>query len=369
MYTFIQFVKKEFLHIFRDYRTLLVLFGMPPVQLLIFGYAVRTEVNDANIAIYDRSKDYISCEISQKLLSSQYFKLTNYISNESEIEAGFRQGKYKVVVCFAPEFSKQLERTGNADVQFLIDASDPNISNLLYGYISSIIADYQNTKINKLSKAGWMVTPQIKMLYNPEMKSVYMFVPGLLALILMLVSALMTSIAITKEKETGTMEVLLVSPLKPSIIIIGKVIPYTLLALLNAFSVLALGVYVFGVPFKGSFILLLFETLIYLGTALSLGIMISTFAKTQQVALMVSLAGLLLPTTLLSGFIFPTENMPLPLQFISNFIPAKWYLIITRNIMLKGLGFSYIRNETLILISMMVFFLIVSMKKFKIRLD
>ena len=242
-------------------------------------------------------------------------------------------------------------------------------STLLYGYISSIILDYQNSKTNVANKEGFIINSEIKMLYNPELKSVYMFVPGLLAMILMLVSALMTSISITKEKEIGTMEVLLVSPLKPQIIIIGKVIPYILLALINAYSVLGLGVFVFEVPFNGSFWLFFAETLIFLATALSLGIIISTIARTQQFALMFSLAGLLMPTVLLSGFIFPVENMPLLLQFISNFIPAKWYLIIVRSIMLKGLGFSYIRNETFILLAMIAVFLLISMKNFKTRLD
>jgi ABC-2 type transport system permease protein len=207
------------------------------------------------------------------------------------------------------------------------------------------------------------------MFYNPELKSVYMFVPGLIALILMLVSALMTSIAITKEKEFGSMEVLLVSPLKPQIIILGKVVPYITIALINSLSVLTLALLIFKVPFKGSFLIFLGESFLFILTALSLGIMISTIAKTQQVALMMSLAGLLMPTVLLSGFIFPIENMPAVLQYLSHLIPAKWFLVILKSNMLKGNGIEYYWKETLILFLMMTFYLLISVKKFKIRLE
>ncbi len=366
MQAFIQFIIKETYHIFRDYRTVLVLFGMPVIQVILFGYAIRTEIRKAEVGIWDKSKDYVTKEISDKLLSSGYYNLKGYYSDENEIENDFRAGKVKQVIVFEPDFAFRLFKEGVANVQLLNDASNPNVANLLNSYTSTIINDY-NRSISP--DAAVLIVPEVKMLYNPEMRSVNMFVPGLIAFILMLVSALMTSIAITREKETGTMEILLVSPLKPGVIITGKVLPYLLLAFINALTVLVLAITVFDIPFKGSFLLLFFETVLFILTALSLGILISTIAKTQQTAMMIALTGLLMPTMLLSGFVFPIENMPVILQIISNLIPAKWFLIIIKGIMLKGVNLEYFWVETLILAGMMLVFLLAALKNFKIRLE
>jgi ABC-2 type transport system permease protein len=228
--------------------------------------------------------------------------------------------------------------------------------------------DYQ-AELSKGKTLPPMINPEIKMRFNPNLKSVFMFVPGLMSVILLLVSALMTSISITKEKELGTMEILLVSPLNPLQIIIGKVIPYLLLALINSAAVLILSKFVFQVPIVGSLPLLIAESTLFLITALSLGILISTISNNQQTAMMISLGALMLPTIILSGYIFPVENMPLPLQILSNLIPAKFFIRIVKGIMLKGVTFSYIWQETLILAGMTVFFITVSIKKFKIRLE
>jgi ABC-2 type transport system permease protein len=239
-------------------------------------------------------------------------------------------------------------------------------------YAQAIIKTYQLEKMGKSAgeiKMPLAIQTEIKMLYNPSMKSVYMFVPGVMTIILMLVSAMMTSIAITKEKELGTMEILLVSPLKPTLIVVGKVVPYLLLAFINALVILALGKFMFGMPINGSVTLLLAICTLFVITALSLGILISTITDSQQVALMFSLMGLMLPTIILSGFLFPIENMPVPLQMISHIIPAKWFIIILKNVMLKGVGWAYIWKETLILIGMTLFFIVVSVRNFKIRLE
>jgi ABC-2 type transport system permease protein len=212
------------------------------------------------------------------------------------------------------------------------------------------------------------ITPEIKMMYNPEMKGVFMFVPGVIVVILMLVSALMTSISIAREKELGTMEVLMVSPLEPYQIILGKVMPYMLLAFINTLIVLSLGKFVFGVPIMGNIALLLAEAFLFISTALSLGILISTVAPNQQTAMMMSLMGLMLPTILLSGFIFPVSSMPWPLQLLSNIVPAKWFLHIIKNIMLKGAGIRYVWQETLILFGMATFFIFLSARRFKLKL-
>jgi ABC-2 type transport system permease protein len=368
MKQFLGFLVKEFYHIFRDFRTLLILFGMPVAQIMLFGFAITNEVKDVKIAILDESKDNITKEISDKLLSSGYFITYDNLKSVKDIEPEFRKGIIKEVIIFEPNFSENLLKLGKANVQLIADASEPNLANMIVGYTSSILMDYQKD----LAKSGNIlpsINTDVKMRYNPNLKSVFMFVPGLMAVILLLVSALMTSISITKEKEIGTMEVLLVSPLKPFQIIIGKVIPYLLLAFVNAFIILGLAQFVFGVPIAGNTILLLLESTLFVITSLSLGIFISTISNSQQTAMMVSLGGLMLPTIILSGYIFPIENMPMLLQILSNIVPARWFITIVKSIMLKGAGFEYIIKETIVLAGMTVFLIALSIKKFKTRLE
>ena len=368
MKRFIGFVKKEFYHIFRDRKTLLILFGMPIAQILLFGYAVTNEIREAKIAILDNSKDQVTEQLTQKILTSGYFLLEDYLDSEKEIEPAFQTGKIKMVIVFGPDFAGQLNRDNQAQVQVLTDATDPNIANTLANYARSIIMDYQ-MELNDNQRVPMQIIPEAKMRYNPEQKGVFLFVPGLIAIILMLVSAMMTSISITREKEMGTMEVLLASPMKPFQIILGKVTPYIILSLINAIVILLMGFYVFGVPVQGSVPLLLAESALFIIAALCLGILISTVAQSQQVALMISLMALMLPTILLSGFMFPIENMPLILQYISNIIPAKWFVIIVKGIMLKGSSIGVLWKETLILFGFTLFFISVSVRKFQVRLE
>lgn len=368
MKSFRGFIIKEFYHIFRDKRTMLILFGMPIIQLILFGFAIRNEVNDARIAILDQSNDYMTQELTQKMVSSGYFILVDQLHPGSDIESVFKQNLVKEVIVFEPHFAQRLLRENKAAVQIIADATEPNMASMLINYTSSIIRDYQ-AGLRGRAGSPVQINPEVKMLYNPELKSVYLFVPGLIALLLMLVSALMTSITIAREKELGTMEILLVSPLKPVQIIVGKVIPYLFLSFVNTSTILLLARYVFGVPFHGSYGFFFFESFLFVVTALSLGIMISTIASSQQTAMMFSLAGLMLPVIILSGFIFPISSMPVILQVISNIVPAKWFLIIVKGIMLKGVGIEYLWKETLILGGMMLLFVAVSVKKFKIRLQ
>lgn len=368
MKKFIGFVKKEFYHILRDPRTLLVLFGTPVAQLLLFGYVVTNEVKNIKIAIYDPSKDLVTQTITNKIISSGYFILDQNLTSDQNIEAIFKKGYVKEVVVFESEFARKLERTGTAKVQIIADASDANTANLIVNYTSAIIRDYIN-KEYPMNQPPMQIVPEVRMVFNEKLESVYMFVPGTMALILMLITSMMTSISIAREKEMGSMEILLVSPLRPIQIIIGKVIPYVLLAFVNALTILIIGYFVFGMPIKGSLALLLGESLLFITLALSLGILISTVAKSQQVAMFISLFALMLPTILLSGFIFPIENMPFVLQMVCEIMPPKYFIIIIKNIMLKGTGFMYVWKETLILFSMTLFFIAVSVRKFKIRLD
>lgn len=370
MKRFLGFVRKEFFHIFRDPRTLLILFGMPIAQILLFGYAVTNEIKEAKIAIYDPAKDEITEAITQRLIATPYYQLGAYLDNMEQAEEAMRANKVKQVVMFEPGFGEKFQRTGKATVRIISDATDPNTANTLQNYSQAIILGYQLEQQQARAPGG--KTPQItvetRMRYNPELKGVFLFVPGLITIILMLVSAMMTSISIAREKELGTMELLLASPMKPIQIILGKVTPYIALSIINAAVILILGYYVFGVPIAGSLFLLSLEMLLFIISALCLGILISTVAKTQQVALMISLMGLMLPTILLSGFMFPIENMPRVLQVISHIIPARWFIVIVKNIMLKGSEFSMIWKESLILLGFTIFFLVVSARKFQVRL-
>ncbi|MCB0723727.1 MAG: ABC transporter permease [Ignavibacteriae bacterium] len=366
MKRFIGFIKKEFYHIFRDKRTLLILFGMPIAQIMLFGFAITNEIKDVKIAVLDKSKDNVTEEIRNKILSSGYFKLYDNLNTDAELDAAFKKGEIKEAIIFQPNFAEDLTSQKKASVQLIADATDPNLASLVVGYTTSILMDYQSSLAIKPPP---LITTEVKNIYNPELKSVYMFVPGLIAVILLLVSALMTSISITREKELGTMEVILVSPLHPIQIIIGKVVPYFMLAFTNTCIILLLAKFVFEVPIEGSLVFLLIECVIFMITALSLGILISTVSDNQQTAMMLSLSTLMLPTIMLSGFVFPIDNMPLVLQILSNIIPAKWFLIIVRGIMLKGATIQYLWQESLVLGGMALFYLVVSLKKFKIRLQ
>jgi len=360
------FVKKEFYHILRDKRTLIVILGIPIVEMLLFGFVLTNEIKEVNVAVCDLSKDDITREIIQKLEGSGYFKVKKHLSNLREVEATFKNGEIKEVIVFEQHFGSKLQKEGNASVHLISDASDANFSKLVVNYTSAIIARYAHD-LNKASNSSGII-PQIRMIYNPNLEGVYFFVPGIIALILMLISALMTSASIVREKEMGTMEVLLVSPLRPFHIIAGKVLPYVALSLLNATAVLLMSYFVFQLPVKGSLLLLMVECLLYILLALSLGILISTVTNSQLVAMLLSLVGLMLPTILLSGFIFPIENMPKILQWLCAILPPKYFIIVIKSIMIKGTGLQYIWFETIMLVLFTILFMGLSIKKFNIRL-
>ena len=360
------FVVKEFFHIFRDYRTLLILFGMPAVQLMLFGFVLTNEIKDARIAVLDLSKDETTRKLTEKITSSGYFLLDRNLSSFSQIDPAFREGNIKMVIVFGKDFEKRLKKENAAKVQLIGDASDPNTANILVNYASGILNSSLQTM--NAGQIPLQIEPETRMMYNPELKGVYLFVPGLMAMLMILISALMTSISITKEKETGTMELLLASPLRPAQIIIGKVFPYVFLAFIDACIILLLANLVFGVPLAGSVLLLLLETLLYIIMALSLGILISTVTNSQQIAMMVSLMALMLPTILLSGFIFPIANMPWIMQLLCAVMPPKYYIIIIKGIMLQGNGLVYLWRETLVLMGFTTVFILLSIKNFKTRL-
>ena len=367
MVQFISFVKKEFFHISRDRRTLFILLGMPIIQIIIFGFALTNEVKNAKFAVLDQSQDVATNEIINELNASRYFDLAKSVKSYKEIEQLFRRSEVKLAVVFPPSFNSDLTHFNTVQVQLVADASDPNTATTLTGYATTIIKDYQQ-RLMQNKKLPYTISTTARMLYNPQLKGAYSFVPGVMAMVLMLVCTMMTAITIVREKETGTMEIMLVSPIQPLKIIIAKAVPYLLLSVINIASILLLSVFVLDVPIKGSLLLLLSEGILFTITCLSFGLLISTATDSQQTAMFISLTGMFLPTVMLSGFMFPIENMPLPLRLISNFVPAKWFYSIVKSVMIKGLSFGNVLKETSILAGMTIVLLALSIKNFKIRL-
>lgn len=359
---------KEFRHIFRDVRTLVILFGIPVVMIILFGYVVSNDLKDVRLAVLDLSGDPVTGEIREKILSSGYFTDAGTLSSEEEITKIFRAQDAKLVLVFGQDFEKRIVTEGEASLRLVADASDANSAQLAVNYARGIIMDYFRSSQQDV-QLPMQIDTEPRMMYNEELRGVYMFVPGLMAMILMLISALMTSVTLTREKEFGTMEPLLASPLRSREIILGKVTPYVTLSFINAITILVLGVVIFRVPVTGSIVLLLAECLLYITLALSLGVFISSVSRTQQAAYIASMLGLLLPTILLSGFIFPIDNMPVILQWFSGLMPARWFIVIIKNIMLKGTGMVYVWQETLVLAGMTLLFILLAMKNFKTRLE
>ncbi|CEN41187.1 ABC transporter permease [Capnocytophaga cynodegmi] len=367
MNQFLLFVRKEFYHVFRDKKTLLMLFGLPIVLIVLFGFAITNEIKNVKIVICDYAKDQATQQIINKLEAGNQFKVIKTIMSHTEIENAFKKENIKLAIIFPANFNKDLLHLNKAQVQIIADASDPNIANTLTNYATAIIMDYQQELIEN-NTIPLRIVSEIRMLYNPELKGATNFVPGIMALVLLLVCVLMTAVSIVREKETGTMEILLVSPISPFLVIISKAIPYFFLSLINLSVILILSVTLLEMPINGSLWLLIAESTLLIICALSLGLLISNNTQSQQSAMLISMMGMLVPIMLFTGFMFPIENMPVPLQIVSNIFPSKWYYIIVKSIMIKGLGFSAIWKETLILFGTTCFLLFVSLKTFKNRL-
>ena len=353
MKQFIAFVHKEFYHIFRDIRTMMILLGMPIIQIIIFGFALNTDIKDIRVSILNPNEDIVSRKIIERIDASEYFIVDRYLHTSNEIEK---------------EFSSKLLHTGEAGIQIIADATDPNTAKTFTQYAASIIAASQQ-ELTLGNNIPMHITSSIKLLYNPQMKSAYNFVPGVMGLILMLICAMMTSISIVREKEMGTMEVLLVSPMRPIFIILAKAVPYFVLSCVNLFTILILSVYVLHVPIAGSLFWLIIVSLLFIFVSLSLGLLISTLTKTQVAAMLASGMILMMPTMLLSGMIFPIESMPPILQWISHIIPAKWYIMTVKKLMIEGVNVSLAWQEISILMFMSIILITISLKKFKNRLE
>lgn len=367
MSQFWTYVIKEFKHILRDWRTLFVLLGIPIAQILLFGFALTNEVKNSKFSVLDLSKDDETRKITDRIAASQFFNLSENLTSYDEIEGSFQAGRSNLVVVFPAEFSRDLHQSHHAQIQLVADASDPNLGTSLLNYAGAIIRDHQMDLWDN-RQLPYSITTEVRMLYNPQQKGAFNFVPGVMAMVMMLICSMMTSIAIVREKEQGNMEVLLVSPLRPMVLILAKTVPYLALSLVNLTTILLLSVWLLELPIAGSLLLLYAVSGLFIMTALALGMLISTSTNSQMLAMFISLVGMLLPTLMFSGFMFPIENMPIPLQLVTNLVPAKWYFLIVKDVMIKGLGFMAIWKETLILLGMTILLFVLSWRKFDIRL-
>jgi len=360
-------LKKEWRHILRDRRTLAVIVLMPVIQVILFGFAIRTDVKDIRLVIVDPTPDHVTLEIRNRLEATDVFHTVAVLPNSAGLEGLFQRGKAEEAIVFEPQFASRLGQGLPARVEVIADATEPNTGSTRQNYAMAVIRQYQRDQ--QTVQPGVVIATQLRMRFDPTAESSHLFVPGLVAFVLTIISALMTAISLTREKETGTMEALLVSPLRPWQIIVGKVMPYLSIGFVSVLLVILEARLVFDVPLRGSLVLLLGEGLLYILVSLSLGMLISSRTSSQRVAMMGALLGTMLPTMLLSGFIFPIESMPTVLQWISNVIPAKWFVTIVRSIMLKGTGLAYLWQETLILCAMALALLVLSTRSFHTRLE
>lgn len=360
-------LRKEVYHILRDRRTLAVIVLMPVVQVILFGFAIRTDVKDVRVAIVDPRPDHVTLEIRQRLEASEAFRTVAVVGRMEELDGLFQRGSAQEAVVFEPDFAQRLDRGLPARIQIITDATEPNTASTRQNYTLSVIQAYERER--RPSRQAITIVPQGRMRFNPTSESSHLFVPGLMAFVLTIISALMTAISLTREKETGTMETLLVSPLRPWQIIAGKVVPYLAIGFVSVLLVIVEARLVFGVPLRGSMLLLLGEGLLFILVSLSLGMLISSRTSSQRVAMMGALIGTMLPTMLLSGFIFPIESMPKILQYVSYVIPARWFVEIARSIMLKGVGLDFLWPQSLVLVGMALVLLVMSTRSFHIRLE
>lgn len=360
------FMVKELRHILRDRQTLLILLLLPLAQVVVFGFALRTDVNSVRVAFVDPAPDYATTALRTRFAGNGQFEVVGTSPTTQAIERIFQRGEADVAVVFESSFGEHLAEGVPARLLVISDASDPNTGSRMQAYASAVIAAYQAEVAPRGRQL--QIVPQMRMRFNPTLESVNLFVPGLIALVLTLVSALMTAISLSREKERGTLEILLVSPLRPWQIIIGKVLPYLLLAFANVITALTAAWVVFRVPFRGSLLLLLAASIIYTMVGLALGVLIAARTSSQRAAMLGALVGTMLPNTLLSGMIFPIASLPGWLQPVTNVIPARWFIVISRGIMLKGVGLSYLWQELLVLSVMFAVFMLAAIKSFKPRL-
>ncbi len=365
MKTLLSLIIKEFKLIFRDRWTIMILIGMPIVQIALFGFAITTEIRNINFAVLAPQHNETVRKLVERIDANTYFTFVGYIDQTKNIDKAFRREKADVVLAFKSDVGQQEASSKGVQLQIVTDASNPNTAKTESMYLMGILKD----DFSKTDVGAAGVTSSVRILYNPQLKSTYNFVPGIMGLLLLLICAMMTSIAIVREKEVGTMELLLVSPTRPIFVILAKMAPYLTLSIINYITILVLSVFVLQIPIVGSLFCLSVISIIYVFLALAIGLFISTVMSTQVSAMIVSMATLLFPTILLSGMIYPLENAPIILQYVSCIFPGRWYISAVRKIMIEGLPLHYVLTEINVLIMMSVIMITLSLKNFKHRLE
>ncbi len=358
MRRFLSFVVKEMRYIVRDRRTMLILFGMPAVMMLLFGFAISTDVRDVRVAAVTSSLDHATQRSIEELGASEYFDIVCDVCTPAEAEELIRRQKVDIAVVFGADYA-----SSRGGVQVIADGTDPNMAQMYANYATQILTRSGG------GAAGADNLVSAKLLYNPQMRSCYNFVPGIMGMLLMLVCALMTSVSIVREKEKGTMEVLLVSPVRPFMVIVAKVVPYLLMAFVILTTILLISRYILGVPLAGSLWAIYGVSAVYVMVALSLGLLISTIAKTQLVALLASAMTLMLPSVLLSGMMFPVESMPAALRYVSAVLPPRHYIAAMRKLLIMGVDAGKVAHETAVLCVMLAVLLAAALSNFKKRLE
>lgn len=360
------FIHKEFLHVFRDKRTLLIMFGLPIAQLLIFGYALTNEVKNARLLIVNPSSDVANEQLIQKIDASSYFTVTHVEKNSQNLEKYFKNGEAQSALIFPENFlSINIEPS---EIQIITDATDPNFAKTVINYLTAIVMDFiQQPSAGQ--QPMMTIKSEVRMLYNPSLNGSMNFVPGVIAMIMMIVCTTLASVAVVREKETGTMEVLLVSPVRPIYVLISKAVPYFVLSVAIFVVVMLISNLMLDVPIRGNILLISLISVVYILTCLAFGLMISNVTASQSEAMLISIVAIMLPILIFTGFLFPLENMPLIFQWIANILPARWYFLIIQSVMLKGLGIADVWVELCILLGMMVVLLAISLRKFNIRLE
>ncbi len=353
MKQFWAFIKKETRHIFRDTRTMIILFGMPVVMMLLFGFAISTDVKDVRTVVVTTNYDNQTQRLVDRLNASEYFSVRYRVATPAEAEKLIRDQKADMAVVFSQQYAN---RPASHGIQFINDGIDPNTALTRQAYAQQILSENVHA-------------PLSRMLYNPQMKSAFNFVPGIIGLLLTLICAMMTSVSIVKEKERGTMEVLLVSPIRPLHIMIAKAVPYLALSLFILVAIMLMSRYILDVPLRGNILAIFLVSMLYILLALSIGLLVSVAARTQVVALLVTGMVMLIPCVLLSGMIYPVESMPLVLQWVTAVMPARWFISAIKKLMIMGVSWQMALREILVIAGMTVVILIIVLRKFKTRLE
>lgn len=376
MKQFLSFVRKEFIHIFRDSRSLLILLAMPLVMVVLLGDVIKNEVTDIRVAVIDQSHDIYTSQITERFAANKYFTYMGEVQTEADAETLFRKGDIDLVVVFGSEFANRILHSQDATIQILSDGSEPNQGSVRVAYAQQVIASFQKELLQQNfsrprvgEEAGsFNIKVNSRMLFNPQQRSEVNFVPGVVGLIMLLICCMMTSIAIVREREMGTMEILLASPLPAIYIVLAKLVPYMVISLFNLATILCITNFMMDVPMVGSLATYLLTSFIYIFTSLMLGLLISTCVSTQLAAMLISLL-LIVPAIYLSGMVFPIESMPAPAQVVSNIVPTKWFISASRKIMIEGVEIRYVIKEIVCLIVEGMALLLLSWKLFKTRLE